>query len=68
MELDAVFSKDGHDYGVALENGMLNVHVDGAWVGGIFVGALPPIPDASVIEVEPEFGPELPADGEPDIE
>lgn len=68
MKLDAVFTEDGHEYGIALEDGMLNVHVDGAWVGGMFVGTLAPIPTSAVIEVEPELGPELPAPGEPEIE
>ncbi|TFI40258.1 hypothetical protein E4P29_25440 [Rhodococcus sp. 1R11] len=68
MTFDATFTKDGSEWSVVLRDGLMNTYRDGVWVGGTLVGALPPIPAATVIDVEPELGPELPGPGEPEIE
>lgn len=69
MKFDATFTKDGTEWSVALsDDGLMHTYRDGVWVGGTFVGTLAPIPQAAIIDVEPELGPELPAPGEPEIE
>ncbi|MEW1933123.1 hypothetical protein AB0362_13120 [Rhodococcus sp. NPDC079359] len=69
MKFDATFTKGGTEWSVALgDDGLMHTYRDGVWVGGTIAVALPPIPASTVIEVEPELGPELPGPGEPEIE
>ena len=71
MSYDATFTKAGVEWAVELRDGMMHTYKDGEWQGGTFVASLDPVPDATVIEPDPEpvhEGPELPAPGEPRIE
>jgi hypothetical protein len=68
MEFDATFIKDGSEWGVVLRDGLMHTYRDGEWKGGTLAGELAPVPQAPVIEVEPELGPNPPGPGEPPIE
>lgn len=62
MSYDATFTKDGTKWAVELRDGMMHTYRDGEYVNGIFVEALPPIPQAQIIEPDPE--PEVSTDSE----
>lgn len=68
---DAKFTKDGSEWAVLLDDGMMRTYKDGEFMGGTFVASLDPVPEPTIIEPDPEpvfEGPEPPAKGEPPIE
>lgn len=57
MNLDATFTENGSEYGIALEGDVIYVYVDGVQRVGAYVGPLTPPPDPNIIEPDPEPDP-----------